>query len=85
MTELYCGDIATHLKVGMPLSALIPAPDRTTMFLALDKISLKARMSLDGPSSLFSCSDLAASELELAIIVYVITKITAKWKWSSRP
>ena len=38
-----------HLKVGTPLSALIPAPESTTMFLALENISLKAFMSLDGP------------------------------------
>ena len=37
----------------MPLSALMPDPDNTTIFLALDRISRKARMSLEGPLSLF--------------------------------
>lgn len=39
----------SYLNVGTPLSALIPAPDRTTMFLALENSSLKAFMSLEGP------------------------------------
>ena len=38
-----------YLKVGTPLSALIPAPDRTTMFLAFARTSRNAFMSLDGP------------------------------------
>ena len=45
----FYGSYLSYLKVGTPLSALIPAPERTTMFLALASISLKARMSLDGP------------------------------------
>ena len=45
----------------MPLSALMPDPDNTTMFFALDRISRKARMSLEGPLSFF-VSDLDDSE-----------------------
>ena len=38
-----------YLKVGTPLSALMPAPDSTTMLLAFARISRNAFMSLDGP------------------------------------
>ena len=42
------GDIL-YLKVGTPLSALMPAPESTTMFLAFARTSRNAFMSLDGP------------------------------------
>ena len=60
-----------YLKVGTPLSALIPAPERTTMFLAFARTSRNAFMSLDGPLD---------SE---AITVYVIKTSASTWKWSS--
>lgn len=60
-----------YLKVGTPLSALIPAPESTTMFLAFARTSRNAFMSLDGPLD---------SE---AITVYVIKTSASTWKWSS--
>ncbi len=40
---------STYRKVGTPLSALMPAPERTTIFLAFEKNSLNAFMSPEGP------------------------------------
>ena len=65
------GDIL-YLKVGTPLSALMPAPESTTMFLAFARTSRNAFMSLDGPP--------LDSE---AITAYVIDSSTDSWKGSS--
>ena len=50
MTSVHGTTTASYLKVGTPLSALIPAPERTTILLAAANTSLKAFMSLEGPS-----------------------------------
>ena len=44
--------VPAYLNVGTPLSALIPAPDRATMWRALERSSRNICMSLEGPLAL---------------------------------
>lgn len=49
VTSIFCQLlIVVYLKVGTPLSALIPAPERTTIFFAIARASLNAFISLEG-------------------------------------
>ena len=67
----------SNLKVGTPLSALIPAPESTRIFLAFANTSRKACMSLEGPS-------LSPSNAWRAASAAIITKITTWLKHTLR-